>query len=430
MILNTKQTALSAAYCALLSWIYLREISIHWQYMGFNGEYSFNALLISFGLVALISAAIPNQADTRASIIATMNYIFFIPAIVYMAYSPVSMTHYVAFGILVFSIFFFSAIPIEPFTLTPLSPKNILVIVFGAILIAIGVQAAFGGLRNFNLDIERVYEFRREAAEELPAIFGYVYSNVSSALVPLALVLSFTFRRYWLIGLALLSSVILFGMSHHKSVVFAPPSIVLLYLFFSRMRSTALIGWVFMAVPIVCILERLYLWTIVGSSEAAYINSLIIRRVLFTPPLLDSLFIEYFSANAKYYWSASTIGSWLSSNQYGISAPFLIGYEYFADTDMSANTGVIGSGFSNAGLLGVALYSAGVGLLIALFNAYGRRIGHAFVTAASLVTIFNVVTTTDLLTAILTHGLLLLILLLALFPVQAETRQPLGVRFA
>ena len=103
-------------------------------------------------------------------------------------------------------------------------------------------------------------------------------------------------------------------------------------------------------------------------------------------------------------------------NPHGVTAPFLIGEEYFGDTDTSANAGMIGSGYANAGLIGVAVYAALIGLLISVLNAYGRRIGHAFVTAASLSTIFNVVTSTDLVTAILTHGLLLLLLLLALFP--------------
>ena len=92
---------------------------------------------------------------------------------------------------------------------------------------------------------------------------------------------------------------------------------------------------------------------------------------------------------------------------------------------MSANAGMIGSGFSNAGVIGVAIYAMAIGFLISVLNAYGRRIGHAFVTAASLSTLFNLVTSTDLITAILTHGLLLLLLLLALFPpATATAREP------
>ncbi|MDQ7780787.1 MAG: hypothetical protein RDV41_13915, partial [Planctomycetota bacterium] len=137
---------------------------------------------------------------------------------------------------------------------------------------------------------------------------------------------------------------------------------------------------------------------------------------LFVPAMLDTLYIDYFSLHEKYYWSSSRLGSWAGENPHGVAAPFLIGSEYFSDNDMSANAGVIGGGYANAGLLGVAIYSIISGLLVAMLNAFGRRAGHALVTAVSLATVFNILTTTDLVTAFLTHGLLLLVLVLALFP--------------
>lgn len=82
---------------------------------------------------------------------------------------------------------------------------------------------------------------------------------------------------------------------------------------------------------------------------------------------------------------------------------------------MSANTGAIGSGYANAGLVGVALYSIAIGLLVGVLNAYGSRIGHAAVAAVSFVIVFYIVTTTDFTAALLTHGLLLLLIILSLF---------------
>ena len=111
-----------------------------------------------------------------------------------------------------------------------------------------------------------------------------------------------------------------------------------------------------------------------------------------------------------------------------MTAPFVIGSEYFSDPEMSANAGAIGSGFANAGLFGVALYSLSIGVLIGVLNVYGKRIGHATVAAVSFVVVFYVVTTTDLVTAFLTHGLLLLLIVLALFsnPMQTpKTNKPL-----
>ncbi|MDP3971952.1 MAG: hypothetical protein Q8P61_03460 [Candidatus Nanopelagicales bacterium] len=422
MTLNMRQVGISLLYVAIMSWIYLTEIVSHWSYMGFRGTFTASGLAVSVVITVATSAMLSQTRDTRAATLACMHYLFFLPAIILLAYSSAPAEHYVAFLIVWGSLTFFSALQFKPPIITTLEPKNILIIVFGAILFALISQAAYGGMATFNLDIERVYEFRREAASNLPTIFGYVYSNVASVLVPLALVLSYKFRAYWLMAIAFACSVMLFGMTHHKSVLFTPPAVALLYILFLRMRSPHMIGIVFLVIPLLCATELIYLRLFVDSSDSGYINSLLARRVLFVPSLLDSLYINYFNDNGKYFWSASHIFSWAIDNPFGVSAPFLIGSEYFYDNDMSANAGVIGSGYSNAGLLGVAVYAAASGALLALLNAHGRRIGHALVTGVSLTTTFNILTTTDLLTAILTHGLLLLLALLAVFPAPGVRR--------
>ena len=429
MTLNTRHLPISLLYVAIMSWIYLTEIVVYWAYMGFRGAFTPAGFALCMGIAVVTSALIPSTRDTRVAILTCMHYLCFLPTTIFLAYSSASIEHYAAFAILWGSLTFLSALPMRALVIASLKTKYILTIVFAAIILVLTIQVAFGGLNYFNLNIERVYEFRTEAASNLPPIFGYVYSNVASVLVPLALVLSFKFRAYWLVALALGCSIMLFGMTAHKSVLFTPPAVALLYVFFVRMKSPQMIGYFFMAAPALCGLELLYLHFIDEYFGPGYINSLIARRLLFVPTMLDGLYIDFFSINPQYYWSTSRIGGWAAENPYGIAAPFLIGSEYFSDTEMSANTGVIGSGYSNAGLIGVAIYSALCGLLLALLNAYGRRIGHALVTAVSLSTIFNVVTTTDLVTAILTHGLLLLLLMLAVFPMLAASRPvPIGAR--
>ncbi|MDI6623122.1 MAG: hypothetical protein QME55_00195 [Brevundimonas sp.] len=416
MIVNRRHLGLSLLYVTALSWIYLTEIVPHWSYMGFKGTFSFAGLAMCIAMTTITAVFVPRSRDTRMAVLASMHYLFILPTAVYLSYSSPQLDRYFSFGILWVGFTFFSALQMKSLSITPLSIKYILFIVFGAIIGAVGIQAAFGGLQYFNLDIERVYEFRREAASSLPMIFGYLYSNVASVLVPLALVLSIRFRAYWLVALALGCTVLLFGMTHHKSVLFGPPAAALLYVFFSRMKKPEMIGIFFMAIPIVCIAELLYLRVFIDMDTAGYINSLLARRMLFVPAMLDTLYIDYFSLHEKYYWSSSRLGSWAGENPHGVAAPFLIGSEYFSDNDMSANAGVIGGGYANAGLLGVAIYSIISGLLVAMLNAFGRRAGHALVTAVSLATVFNILTTTDLVTAFLTHGLLLLVLVLALFP--------------
>lgn len=426
--LNSRHLILSVLYAAGLSWLLLHEIVPVWHYMNYAGEFSVPGIAAALCASAYLGASVPRGLTARTMIVTSLNYLFFVPSAVYISLSNPSVYHVISFVFIFIGVYYVSGIRSLWFTIAPVRQNTIFALIFALIVSAVATQAAFGGLRHFSLDIEKVYEFRTIAAEEVPSIFGYIFSSVTNVLVPLALALSLRFRRYVLAALIVAFTVVLFGMTHHKSVLFTPFVVLLLYLFFANARSPYLIGGAFLAIPVIAIAEVVYTWYFVGDEGVAYFTSLVVRRVLFTPPMLDSLFVDFFSQNPVYYWSTSRLGAWALESPYGVTAPFMIGIEYFSDPLMSANAGAIGSGFSNARLFGVALYSLFIGVLIGVLNVYGKRIGHATVAAVSFIIVFYVVTTTDLVTAFLTHGLLLLLVVLALFsnPLPtSKTNKPL-----
>lgn len=108
---------------------------------------------------------------------------------------------------------------------------------------------------------------------------------------------------------------------------------------------------------------------------------------------------------------------------HGIVAPKLIGEIYFGGLDTSANAGFIGSGFSQAGMMGVAAYAIGVGFLIAIFHTYGRYMGLPFMAALIIGPLLSMLRSTDFATLFLTHGMLLFLVLLLLLrsPIAEKT---------
>jgi len=416
MIVNLRHLFLSLFYGASLSWLLLYEIVPYWSYMNYGGEFSEGGLVAALGGSAFLGMSVPTRFDTRGMIVTALNYLFFVPAVVYISFSGLQIYHIISFIFVFVGVYYISSLKMSPLTIAPLRQSNIFLLIFVMIVFAIASQAAFGGLHYFSLDIEKVYEFRNISAAEVPGIFGYIFSNASNVLIPLALTLALRFKRYFFAALIVVCATILFGMTHHKSVLFTPFVVVLLYILFATSRSSRILGIAFLAIPCIAIAEILYIHYVLGAHQAGYFTSLTVRRVLFTPAMLDTLFLDFFERNPLYYWSASRFASWIHENPYGITAPYVIGIEYFASPQMAANTGAIGSGYANAGLFGVALYSVAIGLFIGMLNGYGARIGHAAVAAVSFVLVFYVVTTTDLTTALLTHGLLLLVFILALFP--------------
>lgn len=419
MLVNYRSLTAALAYALLLTWIFIVEISIHWAYMGFVGFFSWGGLVMVL-LGTTILGLITRGEDTRGYILLSLMYILFIPSLIFIAFGLNTSTHFVAFWLMIGIVYVVSAVRLHPFDMASAAPRTLLYTVFFFIVAGVVIQAWYGGLRYFNLDLDRVYEFREAAASELPPFFGYLYSNISTVLVPVALLFAVRFRSLAVAAAVLVAAVVLFGMTQHKIVLFGPFAILFLYYFYRKKPREWVIGLAFFTLPLISAIEILIDRFIYGSTTFAYYTALFVRRLLFFPPVLDGAYIQYFEVNAKYFWSASQVGALFSTNRYGVTPPYLIGYEYFANADTSANTGVIGSGYANAGLVGVALYSAVTGLMIAYLNAYGRRIDHGLVTAVSLLTIFNIFTSTDLLTAFLTHGALLLFVVLAFFPPETE----------
>jgi hypothetical protein len=274
----------------------------------------------------------------------------------------------------------------------------------------------FGGTTHFNLDLDRVYEFRRTAAAELPAITKYLYSNISNVFIPIGLMIGVMFRNRTLAIFIIASSIAIFGMTHHKTVFFTPFITLLLYFLFKKTKNPSQLGWLFILIAGTSLLEVCYLKYILKENVPGIFTSYSIRRTLLAPAVLDKIYVNFFIDNFKYFWSTSKLSLGLIKVPLDSSAPFLIGISFFGDEGMSANAGILGSGFSNAGLWGAALYASITGFLISLLNSYGRILGHSFVTSISVMTVIFIITTTDIVTAILTHGILSLLFFLSIIP--------------
>ena len=82
------------------------------------------------------------------------------------------------------------------------------------------------------------------------------------------------------------------------------------------------------------------------------------------------------------------------------------------DSRIGANVGWIANGYMNFGLIGILVYAAILGLLFALLERWSRNFGGPLLMAAFSVPIFSIVTSNDLLVAMLTGGVLPMLVLL------------------
>lgn len=275
----------------------------------------------------------------------------------------------------------------------------------------VGSIFAYGGGQFLNFDFGKVYQFRSEASENLPAIYRYLVPIFTQAVIPFGLAIALAQRRLLMAGLIVLLSVLAFALSGHKGPLFFPALVVAVYVAFAMGRISLLILLGTLAAVAASFID-LYLET-QGLSEG-WIGAIVADRLLLLPSLLDHYYIDFFSKNPQYYWSESRITYGLVDRPFDLPSPKLIGEVYFPQYQPFANTGWIGSGYAQAGLAGVALYSVGVGLVFAYVDAAAKRFGARTAIAMFVIHVVHLLTAVDFITSFLTGGLLFSVLLAAM----------------
>lgn len=398
-----------------LAIIYHYEISRVWAYWGFEPYRSFTSIAISFVLIFITSTFIPATTDTRGIALALIYYIFFIPSFLSLATFSFKIDYLIAICASFIIIVGMSAIKFKPFRLRVLKDNDFLAVNMVMLISVILLLIIFGGLNSFNLNIFSVYEFRREAFSNLPSAFGYIFSGTSKIIIPIILVFAIKLRSWPLALMTFILITFLFGMTHHKSVLFIPIGSAALFAIMHYRKSMRILVFAFLALSLVSIFEIIY-FSFAGGEFPALFSNLIVRRVFFVPPFLDQVYLDYFVEKPKYLWSTSRFGLGLASNPYDLTSALLIGNEVFTREGLAANTGMVGSGFAQAGHTGILIYTVLIGAIIAFLHAYGKVIGHKLIVSISGPIIITVVTSSDLSTAILSHGIALLFLTLLVFP--------------
>lgn len=387
-------------------------ISIIYAYMGFSSDVDLYEVFLSI-VVIFIAVITANGKDTLAFYQYMILVLIMVPtAVLYSA--GVASGEVLAITLLStlivnvlsnirFSPYFFSGeVAAKPLI-------RILVVLSFAYIIA---AVMLGGMKYFNLSIFDVYEFRELAQANLPWYFGYFYSVVSKVFIPIILAMSWKMRSpvYGLLGVAL--AVVTFGLTSHKAVLLAPVLIVALNYFSFRGIGLKMAA-IFVATVAVSWAD-FYLDEHVNMETFGDFGSMFARRVLLVPAQLNSFYIEYFSVAESYYWADSRVSFGLINSPYTLSSVNLIGMLYLSNENIAANSGWIGSGYANAGLMGAIIYSVLLAVLLAYLRECSNRLGAKFVTASSATSVMIIINSTDIVTAIFTHGLLFLLLIYSL----------------
>jgi len=271
------------------------------------------------------------------------------------------------------------------------------------------------GFRHINLNFTHEYELRSSeiGLASNSGIFGYLNSWVTQVLDIFLVSITFYRKRYTLGFLFIAIQVLLFGFSGHKAVLFSLILILGLYMF-SKTKHISMIIIYSMTGAIIFLLIYFHLF------DELLLPSILIRRAFFVPANLNYVYFDYFSSHDYIYWSNSIL-KYFMEYPYDVSPVFVIG-EYLGDPTLAANTGIFGSGYMHLGIFGIILYLLIITFIINMVQQF-NELPFWLINSILLMPILTIFVSSDLPTALLTHGMLICILILYLYSTPDEGKK-------
>lgn len=424
---SSDKVALSAWLTAvffLLTLAYYVEIARSWSLSGFSIETNLLFFALSFALIVAYPHIAGLNSSFRGLTLLVIFSTFYIPALILASAGGGTLRNLTVIFCSLISITAFSALPLPSIKATRISQGTYLTALCLMIALFVLLLGREAGFSNLNFDLYSVYDFRRDIAANIGETLNRLASIFTKLLIPLLLVYALQEKgnkRVTLVGFALGCSILIFGYWQHKSAAFLPFAALLLYLGVRAERPAHRITILLTLLCTALAVEALY-YAYFNPLYAAPLNGLIGRRALFVPALLDQYYIDYFSNHEKNYWYSLTQHFGALPPTSSLAAPFRIGLEYFDNDQMSANSGFVGAGYANAGAAGVMLYSTIIGLFISYADAQAKTLGNAFVFALGFPAIYTAVASSDLVTALFSHGLIAFLIALPFLAVPKPTK--------
>ncbi len=279
------------------------------------------------------------------------------------------------------------------------------VVVISALFVIFLVVWYFLSGVHYNLDLRKVYEYRRENSE-LAAGGLLAYTNIWTFKIFNMVLFSIAlyYKKYLSAFLVFLVQVYFFAASANKGVLFTPVMILGVWFYLKKTNSLLVLPLTFSSL----ILLTLFTFFIL---DDIWVSSLFSRRVFFVPADLTYAYFEFFNSNPKVYWSNSILSSFLDY-PYDSSVAKVIGGS-IGEEDMSANNGFIASGYAHAGVYGVFFYSIIIGLILRFINDITYKlIPIWFAVALSIIPLKKLLTSSDLFTTLLTHGFIVALVII------------------
>ena len=380
-------------------------------------------LALIAGLVAAIAPCtwIDREAKRPSAVVYYMLYsLLYIPACIIPACClNYNSERYVVFiGVMVFCFWLLHWIlSLEMISLTRLRLGRFSFTIFIAAL-AMTMNAIivyYFGIKFSLPSFADVYHVRADfsdMARHGPNWLAYAVPIHAKAIAPCAIVWGLISRRYSCLFVGVMSQMLIYAHTGHKTVFLSPVLLIAVYLLL-RISRRHLLQLATLGLTGLIVLTAVIDVTSTGLQEVPGTTSVFVRRMMVVPGQLSGYYFDFFSENPKAKMGHSVLRGFVSY-PYHATPPRLIMLTYFGDHG-GANAGLWSDGYANFGYVGMVMATVILGVALLIFDSVSQGVDNRASVLLLLMPAMAIVNSA-VTTVLLTHGLVFAILLLAVFP--------------
>lgn len=413
----------AALFLAVMSWrlsldaIYVYLISPVWGYTGLVCELDPARYTLSL-VIQLLSLGFLNNMIKRASVsdvgVLLLYLIAFMPGLSVISFIPLNWGYYIAFCVFWYSmliinekLFAFRGIvrSIESRTGSKRhSQLAVGLLTIAAVAIVLYVSYRYTGFR-INLDLFDVYDLRAEAKEfDKGVLITYMFGACRS-LIPALTALFLIQKRWGIAAFLTLVGFLMFSVDGMKASIFA---IFAVYVVFVLVRNRDLKKYVygFATLGVLCLaLGFLF-------QERTIVDG-VLRRTFYLPTFLGYGYFDFFSTHELDLYRQGFLGRFGFSSPYDETIAIIIGEYYYIGGN--ANSGLLADAFANLGIIGTIVIPFAAVMVLRLLEACATGVSNVVVDSCALIIAYRMMNS-FLPTILLTHGVLMLFVLLYFVP--------------
>ena len=410
-LFNTKYIfeSFSLIYYFCLSFSYILFRKVYFDYGDWFNIDTLKLVQITFLFFALLQIIPKNINRISDLFVSIIFFIIIIPAFVIFSFD----TRYEWFSIFSILTTFILILVVrkydffKKFRINNIYKYRNKVFFFLYLFSALGILFLFFdvGLNSFNLNPKLVYDFRDQ---DFSRLGSYAINWLSKISIPFITCLAIKNKNYVLIAICSFSLLFLYGISAEKSILLFPFLGIITSLWFEKFKNLSFIPFFILLLMVIAFV----LYFVFGYS---YVPSMIIRRGLFIPSSVILHYLKFFGENQFTYWSQNLIGNLFSEYPYNLPPGELINQRVFSLDAGSSNCSFFGTAYMQAGFLGSVIYGLIMGITFNFIDYFSlNKNNFLLVASMSSVPIFTIITSTDLPTGFLTHGLFISLIVIPL----------------